>query len=61
MSILFYRQDYLNQSYINYHCVSYGFTETAYDSACSARVPIASVVKAVVLRGRCSDRFVMMH
>ena len=60
MSIAFSLKDYLHQSHINYHRISHGYTETAYDSACSAHVPISSVVKAVVLRDRCSDRYVMV-
>jgi Ala-tRNA(Pro) deacylase len=60
MSIAHSLEDYLCYTQINYHRVPHEFTETAYDSALSAHVPIVSVVKAVVLKDRCSDRFVMM-
>ncbi len=60
MSIAHSLEDYLYYTQVNYYQITHEFTENAYDSALSAHVPIASVVKAVVLRNRCSDRFVMV-
>jgi Ala-tRNA(Pro) deacylase len=60
MSFAHSLEDYLYYTQINYQRVPHEFTETAYDSALSAHLPLASVVKSVVLRDRCSDRFVMV-
>jgi Ala-tRNA(Pro) deacylase len=60
MSIAHRLEDYLYYTQIHYQRVPHAFTETTYDSALSANLPLASVVKAVVLRDRCSDRFVMV-
>ena len=59
MSIAHSLENYLSYTQIDHQRIPHEFNETAYDSALSAHVPIASVVKAVVLRDRFSDRFVM--
>ncbi len=50
MSISPMVQEYLEGAHINYDLVHHGFSESSYDAACSSHVPIASVIKSIVLR-----------
>ncbi len=45
-------EKYLHNEHVSYDVISHAFTDNAYDTACSARVPISNVVKAVVLKDR---------
>ena len=52
-------ENYLCQAHIDYDVVHHGFTDNAYDSACSASVPTSNVVKAVILRDRTDNKYVV--
>ena len=59
MSIAHCLENYLGEAQISYNLIAHGHTESAYDSARSAHVPTASVVKAVLLRNRGDGRYVL--
>ncbi len=52
-------ENYLNETHTNYDVVHHGFTNTAYDSACSAHLSSKSVVKAVILRDTDDGKYVV--
>jgi Ala-tRNA(Pro) deacylase len=59
MSVSHCLENYLCQAHVEYQVVPHRYTESAYDSARSAHVPTASVVKAIMLRDRRDHHFVM--
>ena len=59
MSVAHALENFLGEARVNYNIVRHSHTESAYDSACSAHVPTASVVKAVLLRNRQDGRYLM--
>ncbi len=59
MSVSSHLEKYLGQANANYDIVHHGFTNNAYDSACSARLPASDVVKAVLLKDQMDGKFVM--
>jgi Ala-tRNA(Pro) deacylase len=52
-------QTYLENAHINYDLVRHGFSQSTYDAACSAHVPIANVIKSVVLHDKKHDNYVI--
>ncbi len=59
MSIAHCLENYLGEAQVSYNLIAHGHTESAYDSARSAHIPTASVVKAVLLRNRGDGRYVL--
>lgn len=59
MSISHHLETYLGDAQVSYNTSHHGHTESAYDSACAAHVPTANMVKAVLLRNRSDNRYVL--
>lgn len=59
MSVAHCLENYLCQAHVEYDVVHHSFTNNAYDSACSAHVPISNMVKAVMLRERDCEQYVL--
>lgn len=52
-------ENFLSVACVDYQKVTHGFTETAYDSACSADVDASQVVKAVMLKDPHGEHYTM--
>ncbi len=52
-------QNYLEDAHIPYDLLQHGFSQTSYDTACSAHLPSAQVIKSIVLRDRHDGRYVI--
>ena len=52
-------QTYLENAHISYDLVHHGFSQSTYDAACSAHVPISNVIKSLVLRDRKTGHYVI--
>jgi Ala-tRNA(Pro) deacylase len=52
-------QHYLEDTQIDFSTVKHGFSETAYDTACAARISVATMIKTVVLRDRLDGHYVL--
>lgn len=50
---------YLHQTHVEFDIVQHRFTDNAYDTACSAHLPISNVVKAIVLRDQSHPHYVI--
>jgi Ala-tRNA(Pro) deacylase len=59
MSMSHCLESYLRIADVEYDVVAHGPTQSAYDSARAAHLPAAEVVKSVLLKDKCSDRYVM--
>ncbi len=59
MSVSLCLRSYLRHSNIDYQVIHHTFTETAYDSALSAKLPCSSVIKAITLRDTNSNNYLI--
>jgi Ala-tRNA(Pro) deacylase len=52
-------QSYLKDAHIQYDVIQHGFSQSSYDAACSAHLPIANLIKTIVLRDRKKGDYVL--
>lgn len=45
-------ENYLCQAHTEYEVIPHGYSESAYDAACSSHIPATHVVKSVILKAR---------
>ena len=52
-------QHYLEDTEINFDVIKHGFSRSAYDTACAARIPAAKMIKTVVLRDLIDGHYIL--